>query len=47
MLQCSDGEAADQIDQNDDNAGDDVAFDEFHGTVHRAEQLALVLELQR
>ena len=38
-------DAAENVDREDDQAGDGVAADEFRGAVHRAEEGALFLEL--
>ena len=42
FLGDADDEAADDIDQRDDDAGDRVAADEFAGTVHRPEEIGLL-----
>ena len=38
--QHADAETADDVDGRDDQTGDGVAFDKFHGAVHGAEELA-------
>ena len=44
-LHHADDEAADDVDDGDDDAGDGVALHELHRAVHGAEQLALALEV--
>ncbi len=41
LLQHADREAADQVDDGDDDAGDRVALDELRATVHRAVEVRL------
>jgi hypothetical protein len=41
----ADGQAAEQVDHDDHDAGDRVAFDELHRAVEGAVQLALHLEV--
>ena len=43
----ADGEPAEDVDDDDDERGDDVALDELHGAVHRAVELALALRAAR
>ena len=43
-LRHADDQAADQVDGDDDQAGDGVALDEFHGAVHGAVELAFLLD---
>ena len=45
VLGDPDGEAADQVDQRDDDGGDRVALDELRGTVHRAVEVGLGVHL--
>ncbi len=40
----ADGDTCDDVDGGDDEAGDGVAFDEFHGTVHGAVELVFFFE---
>ena len=47
ILEHADGEAADDIDEGDDDAGDGVAADELAGTVHGAVEFGLLGELRR
>ncbi len=44
-LADADGEAADQVDQRDDDRRDRVALDELRGTVHRAVEVGLGVHL--
>jgi hypothetical protein len=44
-LEHADHEAADDVDQRDDDAGDGVAADELAGTVHGAEEVGLLGDL--
>ncbi|MGY4439605.1 hypothetical protein ACVW04_002387 [Bradyrhizobium sp. LM2.3] len=41
----ADDDAAENVDRGDDQAGDGVAADEFRGTVHGAEERALLFQL--
>ena len=41
----ADGDAADGVDEGDDQAGDRVAAHEFRGAVHRAEEIAFVFQV--
>ena len=45
VAEIADGDAADDVDGGDDQAGDGVAAHEFRGAVHRAEEGAFLLEL--
>ena len=45
VLDDADEQSADDVDQNDDDAGDGVAADELAGTVHRAEEVGLLGDL--
>ena len=45
LLDHADGEAADQVDERDDDGGDRVALDELRGTVHRAVEVGLGVHL--
>ncbi len=45
VLRDADGEAADQVDQRDDDGRDRVALDELRGTVHRAVEVGLGVHL--
>lgn len=45
LLRHADDHAADHVDEDDQEAGDGVAADEFRGAVHGAEEAALVLQL--
>src|SRR5215204_3546467 len=45
MLEDTDREAADEVDEDDNEARDGVALHEFHRAVHAAEELALLVEL--
>jgi hypothetical protein len=46
---CSDadGEAADDVDEGDEDGGDGVAADEFAGAVHGAVKVGLLLDFAR
>ena len=44
VLHHADGDAADHVDGDDDQAGDGVAVDELHGPVHGAEQLTFLAQ---
>ena len=44
LLGDADDDAADDVDEDDQQAGDRVAAHEFRGTVHRAEEAAFVLQ---
>ena len=41
-LEHADHQAADDVDQRDDDAGDGVAADELAGTVHGSEEVGLL-----
>ncbi|CAB4721246.1 unannotated protein [freshwater metagenome] len=45
-LRHADREAADEVDQRDDDGGDRVALDELRGTVHRAVEVGLGVHLR-
>ncbi|MHC2704234.1 hypothetical protein ACVMHZ_007397 [Bradyrhizobium liaoningense] len=45
LLRHTDDDAADHVDEDDQEAGDGIAADELGGTIHRAEEAALVLQL--
>ncbi|MGY2933502.1 hypothetical protein ACVWZ6_003104 [Bradyrhizobium sp. GM6.1] len=45
LLRHADDHAADDVDEDDQEAGDGIAADEFGGTVHGAEEAALVLQI--
>src|SRR5690606_30722209 len=45
LLRDADDHAADDVDEDDEQAGDGVAAHEFRGAVHGAEEAAFVLEL--
>ena len=44
MLEHADDEAAEDVDDGDDDAGDGVAADELAGTVHRTVEVGLVAD---
>jgi hypothetical protein len=44
LLRDADDDAADDVDEDDEQAGDGVAAYEFRGTVHGAEEAAFVLQ---
>ncbi len=44
-LQHADDEAACDVDEHDDDGGDGIALDELRGTIHRTEEVRLVLDL--
>ena len=45
VLGGADGNAADDVDEDDDQPGDGIAFDEFHRPVHGAVKLAFLFKL--
>ena len=45
LLQHADDDAAEQVDRDDDHAGDGVALDELRGAVHRAVEVGLARDL--
>ena len=45
VAEIADRDAADDVDEGDDQAGDGVAADEFRGAVHRAEEGRFLLQL--
>ena len=46
MLEDTDGHAADQVDEQDQQAGDGVTAHEFAGTVHGAVELGFLGHFQ-
>ena len=47
LLHDADGEAAEDVDQRDEDGGDGVAAHELAGAVHRAVKIGLLLDLRR